>query len=380
MTKKKRWPCHEYDLPAAEGWLEKMAQKGLVLSKEPSTSRAARFDEREPRNTRYRFTPAAASGITEEEVQFHRDMGWEYITNRGLFRIFSSDDPEAPELNTDPHVFGLAMAPAIRRALLELLCYGVLALLWCLRVDVLPVMVETNSPLVLLFPLVWLLFLSVRIWQTARLLGLRRSCFRGTVPRLNSWLWFGRLGDYDFVLILCLFLALGFGAVSSGPVSRQEVMDSYARYHQIPEEMPFADSRSLLPELADRSEEEITVESWTTFLTEENWSCREQGTAQSAAGEVSYELQTSYIRFPSPFLAQWYARSLRSSMDDRADYQPLPGSSADGRTAYRTGSGIAVLLCRDSEVLQVFLTVEEGYTDITEDCCTAEELAGAILP
>lgn len=105
-------PCHSFDTAAMETWLEDMAAKGLILAKDSFFCGVATFEKDHPRKIRYRLeaTPTP-SGLfsssydpADDRIQLYHQMGWEYRGRRGQFFIFASEDPDAPELNTDPQV------------------------------------------------------------------------------------------------------------------------------------------------------------------------------------------------------------------------------------------------------------------------------------
>ena len=111
-------PCAPYDIPAMQGWLEDMAAKGLHLSKDGFFGFFTTFEVGPPKQERFRLEPTdRKNGLFSREydpddaqVQMLRQMGWTYRARRGQFYIFSTDDPDAPELNTDPQVQAMTMA------------------------------------------------------------------------------------------------------------------------------------------------------------------------------------------------------------------------------------------------------------------------------
>lgn len=111
-------PCPAYDIPAMESWLEDMAARGLHLIPDGFFGLFATFEEGAPKRERFRLEPTATNGglfsndydPEDEAVQLLRQMGWVYRARRGQFHIYSSDDPHAPELNTDPQVQAVTMA------------------------------------------------------------------------------------------------------------------------------------------------------------------------------------------------------------------------------------------------------------------------------
>lgn len=111
-------PCPAYDIPAMESWLEDLAAKGLHLSRDGFFGPLVTFEEGPPRREKFRLEPTTTNkGLFSEEyepnpdtLELHRQMGWTYRARRDQFHIYSSDDPNAPELNTDPQVQAITMA------------------------------------------------------------------------------------------------------------------------------------------------------------------------------------------------------------------------------------------------------------------------------
>ena len=112
-------PCPWYDVEGIESWLESMAQEGLFLRKEAHFGDFTSFEQGEPKTVRYRLEAAqrSTSFLSEsggepdaEAVEMSGELGWEYLTKCGQFYIYACDDPDAPELNTDPSVQAMALS------------------------------------------------------------------------------------------------------------------------------------------------------------------------------------------------------------------------------------------------------------------------------
>ncbi|OEH91760.1 DUF2812 domain-containing protein [Bacillus solimangrovi] len=83
-----------------ESWLADMAENGLHLNKMGSIF--AHFDKAEPKQMRYRLEVAINEEITPEELEGHKERGWDYVTTYNYLHIFSSPvERHAPELHTD---------------------------------------------------------------------------------------------------------------------------------------------------------------------------------------------------------------------------------------------------------------------------------------
>lgn len=134
-------PYPDYDIRGTEHWLEDMAAKGYHLCEGYAFQAGhAYFLTGEPKQVRYRMDAAKAVRQTlfglndeplppDEETQaFHAEFGWKYVTFRGHFHIYVSEDPAAPEMNTDPQIQAIALKQVTKRLWSQLLClivYGV---------------------------------------------------------------------------------------------------------------------------------------------------------------------------------------------------------------------------------------------------------------
>ena len=100
-------PCPVYDIAGMEAWLEEMAQKGLVLCN--YMMGLAVFEKREPVHVRYQmallpYEPLMEKGIPTaqgEMIALCEEYGWSYITKRGRFGIFATEDTNARMLYSD---------------------------------------------------------------------------------------------------------------------------------------------------------------------------------------------------------------------------------------------------------------------------------------
>lgn len=95
-------PVSLYDIPGLEQWFEEMGREGLfpLRTKEWTTFR----DDGKP-GTRFRLEPIVKGKEKEPpqaQIDLYRDAGWHYSSNMaGLYHLFYTTDPTAPELHTD---------------------------------------------------------------------------------------------------------------------------------------------------------------------------------------------------------------------------------------------------------------------------------------
>lgn len=388
----RKYPCAEYDIRGTERWLERMAQEGYILCHGDAPIDCARFRRSEPRALRYRLTPAEEVRFftshktrpAPEQLELCMEMGWHYVGNRNTFHIFVCDDPEAPELRTDPVVTAMALTPTVQQYIAELLLLIFCALLNGRWQDAVYKAVENNSVLFLLHPLAWLGVVFMQMLSLWGLLRLRRRLRAGSMET-GTLHW--RLIRVSQALILgaAIIFAVGlFPGESSDPAEHAR---DYMRYEDVRPDLPFADSHDLFPEFQKRYGEAFTAESWSTVLTEENWRLSDEGMArllddQGNTGYLRYNQHVSYTRFSLPIFARLYAWELLDGAENFASYEPLPLDDAgyDFAAACRIVNGIAVLLQQDGEVIVVYLRVDDGDHYVTEEFYTPDELANAIIP
>ena len=107
MEYKELRPANVYDVAANETWLEDMAREGYRLT--GFTGWSGIFEKVEPAECRYRMSPLLKKekAPDPEWAETCAQMGWTYAaTLGGAFHVWRCDDPEAPELDTDPVVQG----------------------------------------------------------------------------------------------------------------------------------------------------------------------------------------------------------------------------------------------------------------------------------
>ena len=100
-------PVREYDIAGVESWLEDMARRGLYLIK--FRPLFCTFQRGEPAQVRYRLEPHHRRVLDDElpqsMLELYEQFGWDCVdeVNRSML-IFSTRNPDAPELHTDPEL------------------------------------------------------------------------------------------------------------------------------------------------------------------------------------------------------------------------------------------------------------------------------------
>ena len=207
-------PVDFVDVDRFEGWAEDMARRGLYLHHLTPFLFAA-FQRGEPAPVRYRLEPRG-SFWSRESQNYCRSLGWEFVCQVGRwFDLYRNDDPEAPELHTDPVVHSYAL-DRISRSLRILTAVLVLCFVGELAVLLLPYLLS-DAPVLLLLDVSVIATLSILVlllllWVEFRSLGsffrLRRRLRKGIVPGRQSWRssarWYFGLLLFDLVLLAAL--------------------------------------------------------------------------------------------------------------------------------------------------------------------------------
>ena len=207
-------PVDFVDVDRFEGWAEDMARRGLYLHHLTPFLLAA-FQRGKPAPVRYRLEPRG-SFWSRESQNYCRSLGWEFVFHVGRwFDLYRNDDPEAPELHTDPVVHSYAL-DRISRSLRILTAVLVLCFVGELAVLLLPYLLS-DAPVLLLLDVSVIATLSILVlllllWVEFRSLGsffrLRRRLREGIVPGRQSWRssarWYFGLLLFDLVLLAAL--------------------------------------------------------------------------------------------------------------------------------------------------------------------------------
>ena len=210
-------PVDFVDVDRFEGWAEDMARRGLYLHHLTPFLFAA-FQRGEPAPVRYRLEPRG-SFWSRESQNYCRSLGWEFVFHVGRwFDLYRNDDPEAPELHTDPVVHSYAL-DRISRSLRILTAVLVLCFVGELAALLLPYLLSETPVLLLLdvsgistlSMLVLFLLLGVEFRSLGSFFRLRRRLREGIVPGRRSWRssarWYFGLLLFDLVLLAALIVS-----------------------------------------------------------------------------------------------------------------------------------------------------------------------------
>lgn len=120
-------PCPAYDTQRTEAWLEELAKRGLILTDQGFTCGFLCFEKAQPTAIRYRILPCKArtflndGGPEPAQAELAEEFGWKYHAFHKEFAVFCTEDPNAPELETDPQVRAMVVRKQYRKTLRELI-------------------------------------------------------------------------------------------------------------------------------------------------------------------------------------------------------------------------------------------------------------------
>ncbi len=315
-------PCPEYDIPGMQAWLEDMAAKGLHLSQDGFFWGFGMFEEGSPRAERFRLEATATNrGLFSAEYEpdqraldLNAELGWTYRARRGQFHIYSTADPQAPELNTDPQVQAMnlkSLERYLRKSLLSILI-NFLFYRFLLHGDSLVSgMVHFGffPYATILGVLTWFLLQDVLV--IVRLARLRRQLQAGIpLPHRGGYQsgpWH-LLGKWFFLGLLLLAVCSILGTI--GTHITEEHVIALADYTA---PFPFATVEDFYPDAQVTLTEgyggsEVTC--WSNSFAPENYDYREYAEVQLDGQTFDVVLYAEYFRTRGPWTAHRLAREL----------------------------------------------------------------------
>ena len=314
-------PCPAYDIPGMESWLEDLAAKGLHLSKDGFFGILTSFEEGPPKKERFRLEPTDRKGglfseeydPEDEQLQLLHQMGWTYRARRGQFHIYSSDDPGAPELNTDPQVQAVTMSALtqfLRKKVTNALFTTLLYLILYFGDILISSTLLLGTPLVLLFAglMLWDLGCSLKAlivlvrWRNQLRQGqplphrsdYHRSGWRYlTTEFLRKTLW--------IVFFLCAAWRVLYIEVDE---PYEKIADQHFPFYTVADYYPGAEIR--------RTESISEFYTWEDLLSPENYDFREYTEVKRNGETFDCWLSVNYHRTRWEWTARRLARELVS--------------------------------------------------------------------
>ena len=220
---KRYLPVEVFDMAGLTEWFSSMAAQGLHLVK--LSENRAQFRPGPPQpEVRYALDVSTCYDIERERNENYAQMGWDYVTTlHGMYYVYRSSVPSAPDLHTDPVTQGGTLTKLIRRqrrALpLSLVCMAFIMRDQLRTLFTAPwsvpkfVILHTEQALLWLVLMVsWLLLcLLPTLRRVSKLKQLRRQLLDG-IPLEEGRRWKRRfhplVRDYGIFALMAVVLAL----------------------------------------------------------------------------------------------------------------------------------------------------------------------------
>lgn len=233
MIVEKPVPCSLYDIRGMQEWLDEMALQGLFLKEFKRHVDRAVFELDDPRPVRYRLDPQGKDCRKDDEREEpYAQMGWKFVDHiPRWYYIYSCDDPEAPELYSDPQSLAMSMEPLIHRQIrTNLLVVLAAVLMWLLLLfffpdQILETLLLWEDPHQLFMDVSYSVFLllcfPLLAFDIRRLLKIRDTLAQG-LPlkakkrwnRPSFWAWYIPLWCAIFLLPRLLIPSVGWDVYS----------------------------------------------------------------------------------------------------------------------------------------------------------------------
>ena len=314
-------PCPAYDIPGMESWLEDLAAKGLHLSKDGFFGLLTSFEEGPPKKERFRLEPTDRKGglfseeydPEDEQIQLLHQMGWTYRARRGQFHIWSSDDPGAPELNTDPQVQAVTMSALtqfLRKKVTNAIATTLLYLILYFGDILISSALLLGTPLVLLFAGLMLWDLGCSLKALIVLVRWRNQLRRGQpLPHRSDYRRSGwRYLTTEFLRksLWVLFFLCAAWRVLDIEVDEpyEKIADQHFPFYTVADYYPGAEIK--------RTESISEFYTWEDLLSPENYDFREYTEVKLNGETFDCWLSVNYHRTRWEWTARRLARELVS--------------------------------------------------------------------
>lgn len=382
-------PCFPYDITCMESWLEEMAAKGLMMEQDSCFAGIFTFVEGSPKSIRFRLEPNGAEDVYrtsnhgnsfEELLKMNREMGWQYWGSWSRFYIFTTDDPNAPELHTDPRVQALTINVLTRyqrNYLISQVVYILfLAFLWGGVWFFQAAALMGLAPPLIIVGYILGHFVGMTV-NYVRLVRLKNQLKQGFPMTHHSDYRPNAKWRYSILLARTIFLIYVFFAFMN-VWSMDVTHEQYVPLEEYHEAYPFATVEDLFPdsEITESHLIENEVWQWDNWICPENYiyqSYKDVRAPDDQRRGIYLEIQYSEAQF-GWFARQLSAESAQSSVrKNGVKLQPLPGVDADYAACYQNRASYGIILCKGN----ISLTV--AYNAALDDYYTPEELAAVML-
>ena len=373
-------PCPAGDIPAMESWLEDMAAKGLHLSKDGFFGPTVSFEEGPPRRERFRLEPTdTKSGLFSNEyepeveaVQLHHQMGWTWRARRGQFHIYSSDDPDAPELHTDPQIQAMTMAALtkfLRKKVTNALALSLFYAILYFGDAIISLTLMLGTPLILMFTglMLWDLASILKgLWTLTRWrnqLRLGEPLPHRSDYRRKTWQYRGTEFLRKVLWILFFLCAIGRGLNIFVEEPYEKITDQHFPFYTVADYYPGAEIK--------RTESISDFYAWEDLLAPVNYDFKEYTDVTMNGETFDCWLMVNYHQTRW----EWTARRLAREFVSQSAVTEIALPDADYCAYfYKHRSDPYIVLQKDNVVIQVNLEILGTDTEPTP-----EELARIIL-
>ena len=385
-------PCPAYDVEGMESWLSDLAEEGLFLTSDGFFCGFGFFEKNTPRKVKYRLQASETEGgffsdndePEEEEQEFTKAFGWEYVARRGEFYIYCSENEEARELNTDPEVQALSLKMVQKRrnsAILNCILWGMLYPLGKSHgAIILPMLYMKNWFYAFSVALVlWFFASSVR--EAIYYAKLRKKLKNGEQPDREKN-WKKRAWMYPLKIALRVVTILTWIFIMLGNLGRTVLFEDEIPLQEYEGTLPFATLEEFFPETEyslERSSFSNTVIEWSDWVAPVNVLWEENGVFL----EDENRTRTGFLNIDYHELRwEWMAKLLaadyyRKNQGDDFEFLYEPELGIDYAVVYKDDIFTKVILREVTKVLhgyfyeyhneqEQYLTVEEWAKTLAE--------------
>lgn len=250
-------PCPSYDVEGTESWLEDLAKEGLFLTGDGFFCGFGFFHKEEPRKVKYRLQARSDHGsfVTDsyeplkEEQELFRELGWEFVVQRGEFFIYRSVEENVRELNSDTTVQAITMKEVQKRQFHSIIT----CLLW---VIIYPLVKKNGAVIVpMLYMKTWFYLFSVvlalcfflsSVWKLVYYTTLRKKLKNG--EQLNREKnWKKRAWLYPTKIVVIIVLCCAWGCLVLANIHRQVLFEDEIPLEEYNGNPPFATMADIAP-------------------------------------------------------------------------------------------------------------------------------------
>lgn len=378
-------PCPAYDIEAMEFWLEDMARKGLILT-DWGIFDLAVFEKGTPQNLRFRLEPAPKqAGIINEydeppaaARELNADFGWRYVTRRDQFYIYCTDDPAAPELNTDPQIQALTLnllSRRMQRSLIASIAHLIVLYLLHYRGTLLSYCIVMDLWFMVTLAVSYLLSLSSQIASQFHMAKLHKK-LRQWQPLTPKGKTKGQVILYyvnqSFQTLLPLLLLVGCICI----MARTDFDENAIALEEYDNPLPFATMAEFYPDgertYEENSYKDSAVFLWDSALTPVNYEYYESSEVKFDDGSaVSGSLWVVYHEAVSPAIARGLAQEHvdqdRNGVinSDKYTTVPISGIEADFLNCYQRTFTTVVVACVGNTCVRVSYHHYSGSHELT---------------